>query len=447
MRDLTRGPIAGHLAAMAAPIAVGMFVQTLYFLVDLYFVSRLGGVALAGVSAAGTAMFLMIALTQVLSVGTVAVVSHAVGAKDRPRANLVFHQALMLAAGLAVATLAGGYLGLADLYIGSIGADAGTVAAGATYLRWVIPAMALGFATAAMGAALQGTGIVKPTMVVQMLTVVVNIVLTPILVAGWGPGPALGIAGAGLASSLAAATGVALMGLYFVRLEHYVGFDRRLLRPRVEALRRMLGIGLPAGGEFALMFVYMAVIYAVISRFGPTAQAGFGVGVRVMQAVFLPALAIGFATPAIAGQNFGARLGPRVRQTFRTAALTNVAFMGALTLLCQWRPIWLVASFSSDPEVVGVASVYLAIVSWNFVAFGLNVICSGMFQGLGNTLPALASTATRLVTFVVPALWLAQRPDFRIEQVWYLSVATITLQALVSLGLLRWQLARRLRRL
>ncbi len=444
MRDLTRGPIAGHLAFMAAPIAVGMFVQTLYFLVDLYFVSRLGDVPLAGVSAAGTVMFLMLAVTQALSVGTVAVVSHAVGAKDRPRANLVFNQAIMLAGALAAATLAGGYLGLADLYIGAIGADAATVAAGGTYLRWFIPSMALQFAIAAMGAALQGTGIVKPTMVVQMLTVVVNIVLTPILVAGWGPGPALGVAGAGLASSLAAATGVALMGFYLARLERYVGFDRRLLRPRWETLKRMLGIGLPAGGEFALMFVYMAVIYTVISRFGPPAQAGFGVGMRVMQAVFLPALAIGFATPAIAGQNFGARRPQRVRQTFRTAALINVLFMVALTLVCQQRPEWLVASFSSDPAVLGVASVYLAIVSWNFVAVGLNVICSGMFQGLGYTLPALASSATRLVTFVVPALWLAERPGFRIEQVWYLSVATITFQALLSLGLLRWQLARRL---
>ncbi len=84
MRDLTRGPLLGHIAAMATPIAVGMLVQTLYFLVDLYFVSRLGGVALAGVSAAGNAMFLVLALTQVLSVGTIAVVSHAVGAEDRP---------------------------------------------------------------------------------------------------------------------------------------------------------------------------------------------------------------------------------------------------------------------------------------------------------------------------------------------------------------------------
>lgn len=255
----------------------------------------------------------------------------------------------------------------------------------------------------------------------------------------------MGVAGAGLASTLAAGTGVMTMGLYFVRMEHYVGFDGKLLRPRVETLRRMLGIGIPAGGELALMFVYMVVIHTVISRFGATAQAGFGVGARVMQAVFLPVLAIGFAIPAIAGQNFGARHAERVRETFRTAALMNVAFMVAVTLFCQWRPYWLVESFSSDAAVVRVASGFMTIISWNFVAVGLRFTCSGMFQGLGNTLPALASTATRLVTFVLPAFWLAQRPGFRIEHIWYLSVATVALQAVVSLGLVRWQLASRLR--
>ncbi len=164
----------------------------------------------------------------------------------------------------------------------------------------------------------------------------------------------------------------------------------------------MLGIGLPAGAEFFLMFVYMAVIYAVIRGFGAAAQAGFGVGVRMMQAVFLPALAIAFAVPAIAGQNFGARDAARVRRTFATAAALNVGVMAALTLLCQWRPEWLVAGFAGDPEILAVAAGFMGIISWNFVATGLVFTCSGMFQGLGNTWPSLASSATRLVTFVTP---------------------------------------------
>jgi putative MATE family efflux protein len=278
-----------------------------------------------------------------------------------------------------------------------------------------------------------------------MLTVALNVVLTPILVAGWGPGPALGVVGAGLSSTLAAATGFVAMSLYFVRFEGYVRFDVALLRPRREILGRMLAVGLPAGGEFVLLFVYMAVVYSVISRFGATTQAGFGVGMRLMNAVFVPAIAIAFAIPAIVGQNFGAKDASRVRETFRTAVLINVALMVALTLFCKWRPEWLVGSFGSDAEVVRVAAVFLSVISWNFVAYALNVSCSGMFQGMGNTLPSLASAATRVVTFVVPVFYLARQPDFTVEQVWYLSVATVAFQAVVSLGLVRWQLAKRLR--
>ncbi len=445
MRDLTRGPISGHIAAMATPIAVGMLVQTLYFLVDLYFVSRLGGVALAGVSAAGNAMFLTFGLSQMLSAGTIAVVSHAVGAGDRPRANLAFNQAVLLALLLAGATLLGTYLGLADAYIAAIGADRETVAAGISYFRWFVPAMAFQFGTAAMGAALQGTGVVKPTMVVQLLGLLLNTILTPILVAGWGTGHALGVRGAGLASTLAAAAGASMMAFYFIRLERYVKFDPRLLRPRPGMLRHMLGIGLPAGAELILSFVYIAVIYTVIRDFGSAAQAGFGAGGRIMQAVLMPAMAIAFAAPAIAGQNFGARNANRVRRTFATASGLNVAIMAACTVFCQWHPEWLLKNFASDDEILSYATVFMTIASWNFVANGLTFTCSGMFQALGYTVPTLASSATRLLTFVVPAFWLARQPGFYIEQIWYLSVATVALQALISLVLLRWQFARRLR--
>src|SRR5262252_616038 len=98
MKDLTEGPISRLLVAMAVPIAIGMVFQTLYFLVDLYFVSRLGDAAIAGVSSAGTVGFVILALTQMLGVGTVALVSHAVGRKDQPAANLIFNQSVVLSA-------------------------------------------------------------------------------------------------------------------------------------------------------------------------------------------------------------------------------------------------------------------------------------------------------------------------------------------------------------
>jgi putative MATE family efflux protein len=443
MHDLTQGSIPKHIVRLAAPIAASMLFQTLYYLVDLYFVARLGEAAIAGVSAAGNAMFLILALTQILGVGTMVLISHAAGRKDRADANLVFNQSLMLAALCAGATLAGGYA-FAGTYMGTLGADPATREAGRSYLTWFLPGMALQFALVSMASALRGTGIAKPTMIVQMLTVVLNIVLAPILIAGWLTGRPLGVAGAGLASTIAIAAGVAMLWFYFARLEKFVGFDVALMRARFAEWWRILRIGLPAGGEFALMFAYMAVIYWVIRDFGAEAQAGFGVGGRVMQAIFLPAMAVAFAAAPVAGQNVGAGRPERTRVTFRSAVMIGSVVMFAATLVCQWRAHWLVSRFTGDAPVIAVATQFLHIVSWNFVAQGIIFTCSGMFQALGNTVPSVISSATRIATFAIPAIWLSRQPAFEIEHVWYLSVATILLQMLVSLLLLRREFRRRL---
>jgi putative MATE family efflux protein len=444
MKDLTQGSITRLLIGLAVPIAIGMLFQTLYFLVDLYFVSRLGDAAIAGVSSAGTAGFVILALTQMLGVGTVALVAQAAGAKDQAQANLVFNQSVLLSALCGAATLIAGIL-VTGPYLRAVSADEATARAGIAYLYAYTPGLALQFAVVALGSALRGTGIVRPTMLVQMLTVVVNIVLAPVLIAGWGTQRPLGTAGAGLASSLAIGVGVLLLWIYFVRLEHYVGLSSKLWRPQWATIRRILNIGLPAGGEFFMMFVILGVIYWVIRGFGPAAQAGFGIGGRMMQALFLPVMALAFGATPLAGQNFGARHYERVRATFWHAAILSSVLMLGLTLVCQLRPQLFIQGFSRQPDVVAVGAEYLRIISWNFVATGLIFTCSGLFQALGNTWPSLLSSASRLLTFALPAFWLSTRPGFTLTQVWHLSVATVALQALTSLWLLRREFRRKLR--
>jgi len=279
-----------------------------------------------------------------------------------------------------------------------------------------------------------------------MLTVVLNAILAPVLIAGWGTGKPLGVAGAGLATTISIAFGVVLLSLYFARLEKFVGFEARLWAPRLETWRRILAIGLPAGGEFALMFVYMAVIYTLIRDFGATAQAGFGIGSRVMQAIFLPAIAIAFAASPVAGQNVGAGLFDRVRATFRAATIMGSVLMIALTLICQIKPEWFVRGFTHDEAVVAVAAEFLRYISWNFVAQCIVFTCSGMFQALGNTVPALISSASRFFTFALPAVWLSRQPGFQLHHVWLVSMASVALQAVFSLWLLRRQFQQRLQR-
>ena len=119
--------------------------------------------------------------------------------------------------------------------------------------------------------------------------------------------------------------------------------------------------------------------------------------------------------------------------------------MLALTLVCQIKPEALILPFTREPDVVAVAAEYLSISSLNFIAIGLVFACSGMFQAFGDTRPALLSSSARMLTFVLPALWLARQPGVELRYFWYLSVVSVTIQAATSLFLLRGQMRSKLR--
>lgn len=431
MRDLTQGSIIGHLLSMAGFILIGMLFQTLYFIVDLYFVSHLGAQAIAGVSAGGTMFFLSMAIAQMLGVGSLSLVAQAIGRKDAGDANLVFNQAFALALAAAAALVLLGITLIRPIMHG-LTADAGTAEAGRRYLLAFLPGLALNLPTAVLGSVLRAAGVVKSPMIVSTATLVLNIVLAPVLIAGWGTGAAFGVTGAGLASSIAISLGFVAMLLIFPRVQSVVRAKTRLFRIDLATLRRIVGIGLPAAAEFGMMFVIFSVVYISIQHFGAAAQAGYGIGQRLMQAMLLPGLAISFAVAPVAGQNFGAGKFDRVRETMRTSAILSVAAMALLGLFCHLNIRATILPFSADAQVVDFAETYMEYISISFIFAGLTFACSGIFQALGDTRPSLTASASRLVTFAAPALWLSATPGVRIEDIWLLSIASSALQALAA---------------
>ncbi|HEY2954012.1 MAG TPA: MATE family efflux transporter [Candidatus Eisenbacteria bacterium] len=443
MHDLTTGSVSRHLLKTTSFMLVTMLLQTLYYLVDLYWVGRLGKEAVAAVGVSGNLMFLVLALSQMLGVGTTTLVSHAAGRKQHERALLVFNQALVLAtiSGVLFFLLA---IALRMPYVHALSADTESAGLAADYLKWFLPAMALQFPMVAMSAALRGTGNFKPGVVVQAATVILNMILAPILIFGWFTHRPLGVAGAALATLIAITVGSLWLTLYFRPKDAYLRFVPADFRPDVGLWGSLLKIGLPAGAEFALMAVYLFAVYILSRPFGAAAQAGFGIGMRILQAGFMPVVALGFSVAPVAGQNFGARRPERVRETFRSAILMSVGAMLVFGALCQIAPAAMIRFFSPDPEVIGVGEEYLRIVSFNFVASGVVFVCSSTFQAMGNTIPSLMTSLARVTVVIVPAFLLSRVPGFALRWVWYLTVVSVALQMTLSLLLVRLEFRKRL---
>jgi putative MATE family efflux protein len=442
MEDLTTGSISRHLLKTTSFMLVTMVFQTLYFLVDLYWVGRLGKEAIAGVGIAGNLTFIVLAITQMLGVGTTSLISHAAGRKEREQAQLVLTQSLLLAVFIGALFLII-VTASRDSYVQSLSADSVSAAAGASYLSWFIPAMALQFPMVVMAAALRGTGNFKPGMVVQTATVIINIVLAPVLMFGWIGMPPMGVAGAGLASLIAIIVGTAWLAFYFFETASYLKLHPHF-KPHGAMWAQILKIGLPAGVEFALIAVYLFVVYTVSRPFGAAAQAGFGIGQRITQAGFMPVVALGFAVAPVAGQNFGARKADRVLETFKRAALMAASMMALFTLPCVFAGEAMIRFFSSDPAVIAVGAEYLRLISWSLAAGGVVFVNGSIFQAMGNTIPPLIASFVRILVVAIPAILLSRMAGFELRWIWYLSVAATMLQLTMNLLLLRRELRIRL---
>jgi putative MATE family efflux protein len=435
MQDLTTGSISKHLLRTTGMMLVGMVMQTLYVLVDLYWVGHISTEAIAAAGVAGNLTFVVLAASQALGVGTTSLIAQAVGRKDHHEAVHVYGQSQLLAF-ISGAAFWGLAALLQDAYVDGLTPDPATAALAHDFLRWFVPAMALQFPMVALGSAMRGTGRFAPGMIVHAGSVALNMILSPILMFGW-IGPPMGIAGAALGTFLAVLAATIGMVCYFLPQTAYLRFTAVRWKPDVSRWRAILTIGVPAGAEFAFLAVWVMVVYAVTRRFGASAQAGFGIGMRVLQSGFMPVVALGFAVGPVAGQNFGAGHFHRVRATFYDAVSMGGGIMLLFALVVHFVPEPLLRPFSSDPAVLASAATYLRIVSWSFVASGVIYVVSSLFQAMGNTVPPLIASATRTVVTIGGVLILSTWAGFSMEWIWWLSVGSIGLQLSISLLLLR----------
>jgi len=407
-RLLLEGPIAPTLLRLAAPNVVVMVAQAAAGLIETWFVGRLGTDALAGMAL----VFPVVMLMQMMSAGAMgggiaSAIARALGAHRRHDAHaLVFH-ALVLSGLFGLAFTAAALLGGAPLYA-AMGGQGGSLQAALTYSNWVFAGAVLVWVFNSLASVIRGTGnMALPAQVISVGTLLL-LPLSPLLIFGWGPVPAMGIAGGALALLLYYAGGSVALGLWLLS-------PRSLLRPRwADARLRwplfsdILRVGLAGAVSTVATNVAIAMATGLAGRFGPEAIAGYGTASR-LEYLLVP-LVFGFGGPLVAmvGTAVGAGRRERALRATWIGAAMAVALCELIGLAAAAFPHAWLSLFDSDAGMQAVGAQYLRIVGPVYGLFGLGLILYFASQGAGRLLWPVLGNIARLVVAAAGG-WLAWR--------------------------------------
>jgi putative MATE family efflux protein len=438
--NLTEGPIFKTLIRLALPVTIAMVMFTVYLMVDLYFVGRLGPDAVAAVSISGNAFFIHLGFSTILGTGGMALIAQAFGRKDYDYAATVFKQSILLALIVGIIEAATGLM-IAPVYIKYFGGSGKSLEWGIQYFQIFVISFLFMILLFTVGNCYRGMGNTKTPMIIMLQANLMNIVLDPILIFGWLGLPALGVRGAALASIISQLYALAIYGyLIFIKGAHIDLKGKWQLRFSI--IRKSLFIGIPSGLNHFLLAANLLITFRVISDYGTAALASIGIGFRILQAIYIPVIAVASAMAAIVGQNFGAKKYNRIPGTFARAWLISILFMLLCTAICQAFPEYLIGIFSNDPAVRQFGVVYLKIFSLGFVMVGTIMVTSAVFQGLGKTYPSLVGAALDNVLFAGLVFTLPVYFSWGIQSIWWIKLTTAVLEMVVVALWLKAELQR-----
>ncbi len=395
-RDFSEGSILKHLIAFSWPMFFGNFLQALYNTVDTFWVGRfLGTEALAAVSASFPIVFFLVSLIIGVGIATTILVSQYYGAKDEQGLKRAINTSLFLMTVSALVVTAIGILFYKPIFKlvhlpESLWADAGT------YLVIFLSGLVLTFLYNGLSAIMRGFGDSLTPLYFLAIATVINIILDPLFILGVGPIPKMGVAGVAWATVLAQGVSAVLGMVYLFRKAKLATWDRSLLRPDRRIMKQLIAIGAPAGAQQALVSMAMLFLSGLVNKHGEIVVAAYGLGGRIDQFAFMPAMSVSLAVSALVGQNLGAEKPERVKEIFRYSNILTILIASIATIAIFFFPDLWVRIFTPDLQVREMGSTYLKIVSLSYVVFSLMFSTGGISRGAGDTLITMAITLLSL---------------------------------------------------
>ncbi len=406
------------LLRIAFPMMLGSAIETVYNLTDAFFLGRLGTAEIGAPSIAFSIVFFLTIFGSGLAGAGTTLIAQSKGKRDADRMNHYLNQmaSLLFVASMALTAL--GTLSAGPL-LRLLNTPAEVYGFAFTYLRIVFLGIPFTFAYFALQASFTAVGDAATPVKVHLLAVGLNAALDPMLIFGFGPFPAMGVAGAAIATVFSQGVGAALAIAVLSRGKSGLRLSRRSMVPEAKSWGLLLGIGLPASIGQGLSAFGFTVLQGVVNTFGTSAIAAFGVGNRLMNMFDIPVHGIAAATTSLVGRALGARDEHMAGRVVRSSLAMVVMFEVPLLALSVIYGGDLVRLFVADAEAIRLGDIMFKVVSPSLLMFGLYFALSGAFQGAGDTKVIMVLSVFRLWVVRVPLAYaLAYRTSFGPLSIW-----------------------------
>jgi len=402
---LTQGPIVPALLRLAWPVMLTNLFQTAYNFADRYWLAQYSPIGIAAIQVSWPLIFLVLSVGSGITIAGTALVSQHTGAQQEESANLAAGQVLLFAGSLSVvlalvgAPAAGPILSL-------VSPEPDLAAAATTYLRIIYAGMPLMFATFIGNSLLNGVGDTFTPMILMAGSVLLNVILDPLLIFGWGPFPEWGVAGAAVATLLSRAV-LVLIGfslLFSGRLGIHI--RKRHLRPNWDVIRRIISIGGMASAGNAGTAVGFTIMNGALARIGTYVVNAFGIGNSFISIALMPTMGLGQATATMVGQNLGADQPQRARKSAWAGIGISTAVLAIAACIVIVTRTGLIRVFMDDPQVIAAGTDMLLMVAFAFPFMGIIAVVMGVYQGSGHTFYSMFFGLFRLWALRVPLVLL-----------------------------------------
>lgn len=406
------------LLKIAFPMMIGSAIETLYNLTDAFFLGRLGTAEVGAPSIAFSIVFFLTIFGIGLSGAGTTLIAQSRGKADPEKMNHYLNQmtSLLMASSLVLAAL--GTLVTAPL-LRALNTPAEVYGFALVYIRIIFTGIPFVFMYFALQASFTAIGDTATPVRVHLFAVALNVALDPLLIFGLGPVPAMGVAGAAVATVIAQCVGAVLSLAVLKKGKAGLRLVATEMRPRAASWRLLLSIGLPASVGQGLSAFGFTVLQGVVNTFGTAAIAAFGVGNRLMNMFDIPTHGIAAATTSLVGRAMGARDEAMARRVVKTALFQVILFEVPLLTLSMLYGGGLVRLFVSDPEAVRLGDLMFKVVSPSLLMFGLFFALTGAFQGAGDTRVIMILSVVRLWVIRVPlAYFLAYKTTMGPLSIW-----------------------------